>query len=416
MKIIMLTEYFYPFAHGGTEWSVYYLAKSLEKKGNSVFILTPNYGSFQKEKWKGVTILRFPFYFHLRESRDITPFWHNNFLSWIINTFFIFYYAIIYKIDTIHVQSKSFIIPAVLAKFLSRKPVVVTVRDYFSLCPYGLCLRKENNFKKCSFFSFYRSEFSQYTNQYSQNRTIFSTTFHLISSLNARFTAFLLRFSLRFVDRIICISKKQQYIYRRNGFPDTQVIYNTMEFPGVVKSPKGKKVLFVGRITPGKGADIFVDACINLLNKKIDFKSVLIGDGFLKKELQKKVILQRKTITFLSQISHEKVMGFLKSASLVVIPSLWEEPFGRAALEALSFGVPLVISNRGGLPEILAKTGGGIIVEPTVPSLVNGMKKGLQENMRLREKINNSYLFLKIKFNKEPIQKYTAIYSKLKNA
>jgi glycosyltransferase involved in cell wall biosynthesis len=50
--------------------------------------------------------------------------------------------------------------------------------------------------------------------------------------------------------------------------------------------------------------------------------------------------------------SHDEVVDILRRASIAVVPSKWDDPFPRAALEALAAGCALVCSRRGGLPEI----------------------------------------------------------------
>ena len=50
-------------------------------------------------------------------------------------------------------------------------------------------------------------------------------------------------------------------------------------------------------------------------------------------------------------LKHKKVLQFLDKSQIVVVPSRWEEPFGRTALEASSRACATIISNRGGLPE-----------------------------------------------------------------
>ena len=47
----------------------------------------------------------------------------------------------------------------------------------------------------------------------------------------------------------------------------------------------------------------------------------------------------------------------MKSASIIVIPSLWQEPFGLVAAEAMSNGICIIASKVGGIPEIIKKNG-----------------------------------------------------------
>ena len=47
----------------------------------------------------------------------------------------------------------------------------------------------------------------------------------------------------------------------------------------------------------------------------------------------------------------------MKRASIIIIPSLWQEPFGLVAAEAMSNGAAIIASNRGGLTEIIGNNG-----------------------------------------------------------
>ena len=44
--------------------------------------------------------------------------------------------------------------------------------------------------------------------------------------------------------------------------------------------------------------------------------------------------------------------SFLKIANIIVVPSMWEEPFGLTVLEAMAAGVPLIATRSGGIPEV----------------------------------------------------------------
>ena len=48
-----------------------------------------------------------------------------------------------------------------------------------------------------------------------------------------------------------------------------------------------------------------------------------------------------------------RLLQFLNKSEIVVVPSRWEEPFGRTSLEASANGCAVIITNKGGLPEKL---------------------------------------------------------------
>lgn len=65
-----------------------------------------------------------------------------------------------------------------------------------------------------------------------------------------------------------------------------------------------------------------------------------------------------------TDVPHEQVMTAWRHALLGVVPSVWPEPFGLVAVEAMSSAVPVVASRTGGLPEIVADGVTGILVTP----------------------------------------------------
>ena len=56
-------------------------------------------------------------------------------------------------------------------------------------------------------------------------------------------------------------------------------------------------------------------------------------------------------------IDQEKLHEIMKKSSIIVIPSIWKEPFGLVAAEAMSYGTAIIASKVGGLPEIIGENG-----------------------------------------------------------
>src|SRR6186997_1837571 len=130
MNILFISDYFYPFVHGGAEQSVLELAKDLVKKGVEVDLLTPNYGAKKQENLFGIDITRFDFPKKLKSHSDqLTPNWHFNPIYWFNLSKAILNLSKKRNIDIIHCQSVYCLIPGVLIGKLLRKPVLVTFRD-----------------------------------------------------------------------------------------------------------------------------------------------------------------------------------------------------------------------------------------------------------------------------------------------
>jgi len=104
----------------------------------------------------------------------------------------------------------------------------------------------------------------------------------------------------------------------------------------------------LGRVSPEKGLEILLDQL--LADDTLDWTLAIggKGDAAYMESLQTKYRDPR--VEFLG---HVKAGDFLSSIDILVVPSIWNEPFGRVTVEAYSHGVPVVGANTGGIPEVI---------------------------------------------------------------
>jgi glycosyltransferase involved in cell wall biosynthesis len=156
-------------------------------------------------------------------------------------------------------------------------------------------------------------------------------------------------FLLNSVDKIIFITKwvKKKFFEGLPNLSDnkTQIIYHSID-PFKKKIKKSKQIVFVGKLNESKGYDLYCKAMFKILDNNKDWIAYSIGE---EKRFQNFPTHSRHKS--LGQISHSKVLNYLSKSEIAIIPSKWEEPFGRTALEASSRGCATIISNKGGLPE-----------------------------------------------------------------
>src|SRR6056300_825583 len=139
---------------------------------------------------------------------------------------------------------------------------------------------------------------------------------------------------------IFCVSEfiKKKFLEGINkNFQKVHVLYNGVERK-LKKFPKKKKeVLFVGRLVPEKGVDLYVDVIGNIANKFIDWKfdiigSFRLGDDKNEGSFVNNVIKKFKNISNQTRFHGFKNQDFvqekMKNASIIVIQSIWEEPYG----------------------------------------------------------------------------------------
>ena len=168
---------------------------------------------------------------------------------------------------------------------------------------------------------------------------------------------------------IFCVSKyvKNKFLVGFNFTPSNiHVLYNGIERKYAHFPQKKNEILFVGRLVKEKGINLFVDALENVALKLPNWKFCIVGSSHLgtnkkmssfAKKYSKKFLDIGKQASFTGYLSHSKVQKKMKGASIVVVPSLWEEPFGLVVAEAMSNGAAIIASCSGGIPEIISNNG-----------------------------------------------------------
>ena len=115
----------------------------------------------------------------------------------------------------------------------------------------------------------------------------------------------------------------------------------------IKKFPKKEKlIIFTGKLNSSKGFDTYGKSIIKILNKFTDWKALAIGN-----EPREKYNFKHNRFEILDWVTHSKILNYYKKSSISVVPSRWQEPFGRTAMESAAFGCATITSKRGGLPE-----------------------------------------------------------------
>lgn len=148
-------------------------------------------------------------------------------------------------------------------------------------------------------------------------------------------------------DKVLCLSKQSVQEINDLGIPKTKIKKFTYWVdlkrfrPGESKR-RPFTVLFVGRLVVEKGVLVLVDA-IRLVNQKIQVQ--IAGSGPVENQIPKKMRL--------GTLSQDQLPKYYARASLVIVPSIHEEGFGRVILEALACGTVVLGSHRGAIPEAI---------------------------------------------------------------
>jgi glycosyltransferase involved in cell wall biosynthesis len=172
--------------------------------------------------------------------------------------------------------------------------------------------------------------------------------------------------------QFICVSDFIRRAAIAKGFPENKMIVHhigtdTRLFtpdPSIVRQPI---VLFVGRLVPKKGADFLLRAMALVQSRLKDAELVLIGDGPLRSELQKKANELRLQVKFLGLQPQPAVRQWMNRARILSVPSVTapsgdSEGLPMVVVEAQSMGLPIVSFASAGIPEAVEHEKSGLLV------------------------------------------------------
>jgi glycosyltransferase involved in cell wall biosynthesis len=177
-------------------------------------------------------------------------------------------------------------------------------------------------------------------------------------------------------DRFLTVSRYSAEILR-SPRRKTTVVYGGADVERFRPEPLGERsgILFVGRLTPHKGVDRLIQALPQNTTLTI---AGTPGHDPRPPESSYPALLARqaegRNVRFVGRVGDEELAALYRRARAVVLPSVHETCYGRriaipellglSLLEAMASGTPVVASNLGGLPEVIADGQTGFVVEP----------------------------------------------------
>jgi glycosyltransferase involved in cell wall biosynthesis len=182
----------------------------------------------------------------------------------------------------------------------------------------------------------------------------------------------LVRDHARRADLVVVISHDTAHAVRAElQVPADRIVLCRPGLPGWIGEPIARTppahgyVLFVGTLEPRKNIGTLLDAWTLLLKRRPNLPKLRLA-GAARPEAgtwlaRLQVPPLAGTVEYVGYIPDASRRDVYSGASVLVLPS-WHEGFGLPALEAMALGVPVIVSNRGALPEVVGDA--GVLVSP----------------------------------------------------
>ena len=125
-----------------------------------------------------------------------------------------------------------------------------------------------------------------------------------------------------------------------------EVLYPSIEPIKKINRKKNKTIIFTGKLNSSKGYDIFLVAIKKILNKYNNWNAIAVGN-----EPREKYNITHIRLKVFNWKKHSEILSLYDKSSISVVPSKWDEPFGRTAMESAAYGCATITSKKGGLSE-----------------------------------------------------------------
>lgn len=234
-------------------------------------------------------------------------------------------------------------------------PIVQTLHEYKTVCPTHALMSNGRFCDACQGKHFWRAALKR-CNRGSLARSSLSATEAYISTvLGAR----------RYIDRFIAVSEYQRdQLVRLSLDQERIVVIPNFTWPRpVVSVARGDHLLFVGRIVEGKGLDWLFDAYALLGSDAPPLHVVGVGEAREALEARAVRLGITERVVWRGFLSGEALAHEYATCIALINPSLMNETFGLTALEGLTYGKPVVVSDRGALPEVVRNGVEGLVAQ-----------------------------------------------------
>jgi glycogen synthase len=331
MKLLIYSHFFLPTI-GGVEIIVRSLAEGLSKlhqNGSREFDVTVA----TRTKATAVDEKQFPF--RVVRQPSLAELWR-----------------LIRSSDVVHLAGPS--LTPMMLSILARKPAVIEHHGYQAICPNGLLLHQPDrtvctgHFQAGHYLACVRCQNSE------------------MPFMRALAKVLLMFPRLALSRRVTKNLGITRHVVQRQALPRSTVLYYGVEpCPEIRQTSKPSATsphisfAYVGRLVPEKGIPVLLRAAATLRREGYNLDVLLVGDGPEREELQSMISTHGldSCVRITGYLTGPSLADSLRDVGVVIMPSIWEETAGLAAIEQMMRGRLVIAADIGGLTEVLGDTG-----------------------------------------------------------
>jgi len=261
------------------------------------------------------------------------------------------------KPDILHTNTLVGMTPAVWQAARMRQiPIVHTLRDYHLLCPRTTLMRSDNTDCKTP-----------------------PLPCKILRSLKLAKTK-----------GIAVVTAPSTFVLRTHidagGFPGAKPVRVPNACENILPSipdnrdssaPRG---IFLGQLDEHKGVGLILQALEELLKENLqNFGFDFAGVGPMSDQVEAFCARAPQRFKYHGLVQGKEKFKLLEEASFLLVPSVWNDNFPRTMLDAFSNGLPVIGSNRGGIPEVVGHQKEGIIINPDADELTRAMRSYIND-------------------------------------
>ena len=357
MKICLVTNIYEPYQLGGTEVYVKALTEGIRSRGHDIFVITtrPPAKGFRgvvNETINGIPVYRFypwNIYWGYRAQEKplfLKPLWH--FVEQWNPQVYVTLRSILEKElpDVVHIHNMGGFSNAIFGACKgSGRKVVYTLHDYISICPKSILLK--GNLEICK-----------------QNR-LPCKVYQMIKRLSSKGK----------VDLFISPSLFNAELHAQHGFLKNgqyAVIPLGIEMTSDgLRQKKGSSrfgaqdqvinLLYLGQVVPHKGLSVLAKAF--KAAKRDDIRLHIAGYGDYLGQIQNE-LKDYSNVTFHGHVTGETKESLFSASDAFVLPSICYDNAPLTIPEAYKYGLPVIGSHIGGIPEMIQENKTGFLFEP----------------------------------------------------